>query len=53
MFRRIFHIDLDAFFVSAEQAFRPELKGNPLSSAELNNMGNCARSSVAGNGLDP
>ncbi|MHC1578514.1 MAG: DNA polymerase IV, partial [Dehalococcoidia bacterium] len=30
MFRCIFHIDLDAFFVSAEQAFRPELKGKPV-----------------------
>ena len=30
MARCIFHIDLDAFFVSAEQAFRPELKGKPV-----------------------
>jgi DNA polymerase-4 len=26
----IFHIDLDAFFVSVEQALNPELKGKPL-----------------------
>ena len=30
MSRCIFHIDLDAFFVSAEQALRPELKGKPV-----------------------
>jgi DNA polymerase-4 len=28
--RCIFHIDLDAFFVSAEQALNPELKGKPV-----------------------
>lgn len=30
MARCIFHIDLDAFFVSVEQSFRPELKGSPV-----------------------
>ena len=30
MARCIFHIDLDAFFVSAEQALNPELKGKPV-----------------------
>lgn len=30
MARCIFHIDLDAFFVSVEQALNPELKGKPM-----------------------
>jgi len=30
MARCIFHIDLDAFFVSAEQALNPELRGKPV-----------------------
>jgi DNA polymerase-4 len=30
MARRIFHIDLDAFFVSVEEALNPELKGIPV-----------------------
>lgn len=30
MSRRIVHIDLDAFFVSVEQVFNPDLKGRPV-----------------------
>ncbi len=30
MARRIMHIDLDAFFVSAEQVLNPQLKGKPV-----------------------
>jgi len=30
MARSIFHIDLDAFFVSVERALNPKLKGKPV-----------------------
>jgi DNA polymerase-4 len=30
MARCIFHIDLDAFFVSVEQALNPKLKAKPV-----------------------
>jgi DNA polymerase-4 len=30
MARRIFHIDLDAFFVSVEQALDPQPKAKPV-----------------------
>jgi len=30
MARCIFHIDLDTFFVSVEQALNPKLKGKPV-----------------------
>ena len=34
MARCIFHIDLDAFFVSVEQVLNPKLKGKPVIWAE-------------------